>query len=345
MKKSSPGVTLLELIVAIAAGAIVMAAALTFLLLGTRMEGRAFGTAENQQTARIVLTVTEKMAVSGDINKIENVGESWVLYSDENKPLLQYLSADGSLRAGDSILMRNLKSATATFDATNSKLFTLTLETEYEDYSTTVYCRNGEIAHEEITEDKLLNETKADGEFAEEATYNGRLEFLTTLCNQYGSRGEIIGSADGDPKYFSEWYIKQQEPSYQFNETSSWNPNTPWCACFISWGAAQNNSLDNNPDTLTQSEHYFANVDSGMEVFKNTEKPGSWLPTDAIPTPGDIVFFSWDGDDDPEHVGAVLHIDGGFVYTIEGNSGGRVTVNKYALDSRDIIGYGVLAWN
>lgn len=144
MKKSSPGFTLIELIVALAASAIIFAAALTFLLLGTRMEKHSFSIADNQQTVRIVLATAEKMAVNGNISRIEQVGESWVLYSDENRPLLQYLSADGTLLAGDNILMSNLHSATTGFDAANN-LFTLTLATEYDTYSTTVYCRNGEI--------------------------------------------------------------------------------------------------------------------------------------------------------------------------------------------------------
>lgn len=143
MKSSSPGFTLVELIVAIAAGAIVTAAALTFLLLGTRMEHRSFDISENQQAVRIVLSLTEEMAVNGDIRRIENSVEGWVLYSAENKPLLQYLSTDGSLLMGNTLLMRNLKSATATLDAGNHKLFTLTLATEDSSYSTTVYCRNG----------------------------------------------------------------------------------------------------------------------------------------------------------------------------------------------------------
>lgn len=355
MKKSSPGFTMLELIVAIAAGALVMAAALSFFMLGTRMERRSLDTAENQQTARIVLTMTEKMAISGDIEKIDKIGESWVLYSTENKPLLQYLSADGSLRLGNSILMRNLQSATATFDENNPKLFTLTLTTEYDSFSTTVYCRNGKIAQSTVKYENLLMETETELE-TQENNGNSRMEFLLTLCNQYGSTGNILykdsegnirDSDAEEPGYFSEWYIKQQKSDYSFGEENGWNKFTPWCACFLSWG------MEINKGSLSIVP-YFANVDEGLYRFNSEFNPtpqepplepyGTWLERSSIPLPGDIVFFSWDGDGDPEHVGVVLHVDGDNIYTIEGNSSGRVTVNRYPLTSDDIMGYGVLAW-
>ena len=347
MKKSSPGFTMLELIVAIAVGAIVMAAALSFLLLGTRMERRSMDTAENQQTARIVLTMTEKMAISGDIKKVDKIGESWVLYSEDNKPLLQYLSADGSLRLGDSILMRNLQGATATFDENNPKLFTLTLTTEYDSFSITVYCRNGEIVREEITEEELLDHTKHNEAFDAEATKEGRLALLSALCEQYGSKGEIKGH-DKTPEapwaYFSEWYIRQQAADYPYGEANGWNEYTPWCACFLSWAFAKD-GIATYLQAADPAIPYFADVDAGADYFKNIHEDGShWLDNTVTPLPSDIVFFSWDGDDDPEHVGAVLHVDEHNVYTIEGNSSGKVTVNKYPLTSEDIIGYGVLAW-
>ena len=69
-----------------------------------------------------------------------------------------------------------------------------------------------------------------------------------------------------------------------------------------------------------------------------------------MPIPGDYVFFDWDGGTDPDggkdpdHVGAVLCVKGGFLYTIEGNSGGKVAVNRYPLSDKRIVGYGVLNW-
>lgn len=353
MKKSDPGFTLVELIVAIGAAALVMASAVGFMLVGMRMERHSYDTAEQQQTARIVLTMTEKMAISGDIRRIENIGESWVLYTEENKPLLQYLSADGSLRMGNSILMYDLKHAVAAFES-DQKLFTLTIETEREKYSTTVYCRDGQITPEKVTVESLLNGTMEDEKFKENAAYDARMEFLGILCGQYGSTGEIIYRDEngdirereiGEPEYYSEWYIKRQDPDYEFNDYSEWNRYTPWCACFISWAAAEAFGSDHGAEAPC-----FANVDYGMVDFRALGD--NWLEKTAgntpVPSPGDLAFFSWDGDKDPEHVGVVLHLreENGtiMIYTIEGNSGVRATVNRYPLDSEDIIGYGVIDW-
>ena len=80
-----------------------------------------------------------------------------------------------------------------------------------------------------------------------------------------------------------------------------------------------------------------------MASFQN----GKWRnPNDAnnMPIPGDYVFFDWDGGNNPDHVGAVLCVEGNFLYTIEGNSGGRVAVQRYDLNDKRIVGYGVLNW-
>ena len=37
-------------------------------------------------------------------------------------------------------------------------------------------------------------------------------------------------------------------------------------------------------------------------------------------------------------------MEGNFLYTIEGNSGGRVAVQRYLLSDPRIVGYGVLKW-
>lgn len=77
-----------------------------------------------------------------------------------------------------------------------------------------------------------------------------------------------------------------------------------------------------------------------MKLFQGDQ----WRDSRATPIPGDYVFFDWDRDNDPDHVGAVLCVDGTQLYTIEGNSGGRVAVNCYPKNDPRIVGYGVLNW-
>ena len=77
-----------------------------------------------------------------------------------------------------------------------------------------------------------------------------------------------------------------------------------------------------------------------MKLFRGNQ----WRDSSATPIPGDYVFFDWDGGTDPDHVGAVLCVKDGYLYTIEGNSGGRVAVNRYPKNDPRIVGYGVLNW-
>ena len=84
-----------------------------------------------------------------------------------------------------------------------------------------------------------------------------------------------------------------------------------------------------------------------MKGFKDSRM---WREGGETPIPGDYVFFDWDGRNDPDggkdpdHVGAVLCVKGDYLYTIEGNSGGKVAVNRYPLSDKRIVGYGVLNW-
>ena len=227
------------------------------------------------------------------------------------------------------MLLDNLRGAQVILD---DSLVTFTFATAAHSYSTSVFCRTGiegDSVGKAEAEDILkkpptlpgaadLTDTEKDARFA----------FLQTLAGQYDSRGEIIGGKG----YFSEWYIGD------YAKNPGWNQYTPWCGCFLSWGAEQlKTSIDGDPPR-------FANVDTGMEGF---QKSGKWRnPNDEVnkPIPGDYVFFDWDRDSDPDHVGAVLCVDGNQLYTIEGNSGGRVAVNCYPKNDPRIMGYGVLNW-
>lgn len=77
-------------------------------------------------------------------------------------------------------------------------------------------------------------------------------------------------------------------------------------------------------------------------VYRN----GSGELTAYIPESGDIIFFDWlaDGVQDGDHVGVVLTVLDGYVYTIEGNTADMVAVRKYRINDPRIMGYGVLDW-
>lgn len=333
MKRNNSGFTMVELLVTVAVSSIVLAAAASLMLLGLRVHQTTQKEAGEQQTVRIVLSALEDLSASGKIYRVEPLSDGWQLQGKtaDGTPgavLLRYKSGKlTSGTSGDQVLLDNLRGARVDLDGS---LVTFTFATAAHSYSTSVFCRTGiegdsvgkEDAQEKLEELKKPNlPDAADLTDTEKAA---RFAFLQKLADQYDSRGEIIGGSG----YFSEWYIGN------YADNPGWNQYTPWCACFLSWAADQKKaSINGDPPR-------FAKVDDGMKLFRD----GQWRDSSATPIPGDYVFFDWDGDRDPDHVGAVLCVDGNQLYTIEGNSGGKVAVNRYPKNDPRIMGYGVLNW-
>lgn len=340
MKRNNSGFTMVELLVTVAVSSIVLAAAASLMLLGLRVHQTTQKEAGEQQTVRIVLSALEDLSASGKIYRVEPLSDGWQLQGKtaDGTPgavLLRY--NNGKLRSGgsgDQVLLDNLRGAQVILDGS---LVTFTFATAAHSYSTSVFCRTG-IEGDSVgkveAQEKL---TLPDPTTLTDAEKKARFAFLKTLADQYDSRGEIK-SGDSTYTYFSEWYIGD------YAKNPGWNQYTPWCGCFLSWAADQQKaSINGDPPS-------FADVDEGMEKFKDSRM---WRnPNDANnkPIPGDYVFFDWDGRNDPDggkdpdHVGAVLCVEGNFLYTIEGNSGGRVAVHRYPLSDKRIVGYGVLNW-
>lgn len=338
MKRNNSGFTMVELLVTVAVSSIVLAAAASLMLLGLRVHQTTQKEAGEQQTVRIVLSALEDLSASGKIYRVQPLSDGWQLQGKtadgkSGAVLLRYKSGKlTSGTSGDQVLLDNLRGARVDLDGS---LVTFTFATAAHSYSTSVFCRTG-IEGDSVgkveAQEKLENPTLPT--LPSTVEKDARFAFLKTLAGQYNSRGEIKGGSG----YFSEWYIDG------YANHPGWNQYTPWCACFLSWGAEQQR------DTIDGDPPKFADVDKGMASFKES---GKWRnPNDAnnMPIPGDYVFFDWDGRNDPDggkdpdHVGAVLCVEGNFLYTIEGNSGGRVAVNRYSLSDSRIVGYGVLNW-
>lgn len=338
MKRNNSGFTMVELLVTVAVSSIVLAAAASLMLLGLRVHQTTQKEAGEQQTVRIVLSALEDLSASGKIYRVEQLSDGWQLQGKtaDGTPgavLLRYKSGKlTSGTSGDQVLLDNLRGAQVILDGS---LVTFTFATAAHSYSTSVFCRTGiegDSVGKEDAQEKLENPTLPT--LPSTAEKDARFAFLKTLAGQYDSRGEILPENTSPYKYFSEWYIGGYE------RDPGWNQYTPWCACFLSWGAAQQPG-----ETFDGAPPRFADVDRGMASFKES---GKWRePNDEKnkPIPGDYVFFDWDRDNDPDHVGAVLCVDeNGYLYTIEGNSSGKVAVQRYDLNDKRIMGYGVLNW-
>ena len=342
MKRNNSGFTMVELLVTVAVSSIVLAAAASLMLLGLRVHQTTQKEAGEQQTVRIVLSALEDLSASGKIYRVEPLSDGWQLQGKtaDGTPgavLLRYNSGTlTSGTSGDQVLLDNLRGARVDLDGS---LVTFTFATAAHSYSTSVFCRTGiegdSVGREEAEDILKAPPTLPDSATLTEMEKAARFAFLQKLADQYDSRGNILKGDTNRYKYFSEWYIDG------YDNHPGWNQYTPWCGCFLSWAADQQKaSINGDPPS-------FADVDEGMKGFKDSRM---WRERGATPIPGDYVFFDWDGGTDPDgvkdpdHVGAVLCVEGNFLYTIEGNSGGRVAVNRYPLSDSRIVGYGVLNW-
>lgn len=160
-----------------------------------------------------------------------------------------------------------------------------------------------------------------------EETYNnfdGSASYVPNVWIYYrgsGSRIVEIAKAQigniGGRKYW-EWY--------------GFDSRVEWCACFVSWCANESGDLDK---TIPR----FSGVDQGMIWFKNHNK---WKGCSYTPYVGDIIFFDWEQDGDPDHVGIVEKVENGDVYTVEGNSKDEVRAKHYSQNYKSIYGYGTI---
>ena len=121
-----------------------------------------------------------------------------------------------------------------------------------------------------------------------------------------------------------------------------------WCACFVSWCANECGYIEDG--TLPKT----AGCSTGVQWFKDRNRWQEPTYTDAtgqtvpyIPSPGDIIYFDWDRQGEgqngqPDHVGIVEKVENGYIYTVEGNSGDRVSSNTWAVGHYELFGFGTV---
>ena len=128
-----------------------------------------------------------------------------------------------------------------------------------------------------------------------------------------------VGNVGGEP-YWSWWGLSER---------------AEWCAMFVSWCADQAGLLD------AGAIPKFENCVWGANWFMDN---AGWADGSAEPSPGDIIFFDWDPDGYPDHVGIVEKCEGGLVYTIEGNVNDDCAQGRYYVGDTCIFGYGLPAY-
>jgi cell wall-associated NlpC family hydrolase len=90
--------------------------------------------------------------------------------------------------------------------------------------------------------------------------------------------------------------------------------NNPWCAMFVSWCFKEAGMSE---AIAAQTKKGFASCDAGLKWFS---KKGKIIPVGQAQA-GDIVFFQFDADAQPDHVGIVAKNDGKkYLWVYEGNT-------------------------
>jgi hypothetical protein len=108
-----------------------------------------------------------------------------------------------------------------------------------------------------------------------------------------------------------------------------------WCAIFVSWCADQCGFLE--AGVLPRMEGVIPYVAWFQQC-------GQWQNRSYEPMAGDIIFFDWESDGLPDHVGIVDKCEGGLVYTVEGNANDSCVQSRYYFASAPIFGYGIPAY-
>ena len=146
-----------------------------------------------------------------------------------------------------------------------------------------------------------------------------------------------LGYTESDKNYI----VTEDEPIKGYTRYGEWygDPYGHWCAMFASF------CLD------------YANADVPLGsacsswIRRLKEKPYEMYrePEEYTPSSGDIIFFDWEVNGDPDHVGLVAEVipakDGqpAKVKTIEGNCSDCVMYMTYDLNNPCIFGYGEIA--
>lgn len=147
-----------------------------------------------------------------------------------------------------------------------------------------------------------------------------------------GSSSSSSGGSSGGSSELVNYAIQyapssESYGSYKGGGKSITHPSYAWCQWFVSHcaKAVGLESVIYQGDSTTE----------GMNWFKSRGKfkyKGSYTPST-----GDIIYFKTNYS----HVGIVMYSEGGYVYTIEGNTSSAVHMRKYALTQEHITGYGV----
>lgn len=141
-------------------------------------------------------------------------------------------------------------------------------------------------------------------------------ENVTLAIDQIG----YTERSDGWTKY-GQWYADKIAHNNSF-------AYAPWCAMLVTWCANECDLMDNVvfPNTSPQGS-------SCPSMLKWFEEHGCRYPASELPLIGDLVFYTWSEDGNPDHVGIIYDVEGVtpsecIIKAVEGNVNNTVSIRS-----------------
>lgn len=111
-----------------------------------------------------------------------------------------------------------------------------------------------------------------------------------------------------------------------------------WCAAFASWCQFQAGIPAEIDCSEVSCPRMINEILKPQDLYRTRE-------SGYTPLPGDLIYFKSETSNAVStHVGIVIGVRDGFVFTVEGNGGDVVARHKYALSDSYIVGYGALKY-
>lgn len=161
------------------------------------------------------------------------------------------------------------------------------------------------------------------------------LASVFTVLSSGNDSDPIISSA-GNPDIVMVAAAQLNAPKERF--TSWYGMDAAWCCMFVSWCLDQAGYIESGAAIKTASSTVQKNYLASKDAYITDDS--------YVPQPGNIVFFRWNREQNPNivnHIGIVSDVDDTYIYVIHGNFGcDYVRQTTFRRTSINIAGYGVL---
>lgn len=181
-------------------------------------------------------------------------------------------------------------------------------------------------------------------------TGDQRKDVISIALSQLGyHEGNSVADFGGESKDGVRDFVEYNVMSGQYDngQGNGVSYGYYWCASFVNWCLRQAGVSKDASAGAEISCQRWVSACSNAGIFKSR---GSYIPKS-----GDMIFFRDKGSAAAStHIGLVLYVDAGQVYTVEGNTsftndyssdGEYVALKHYSLDSDYIVGYGCPMYN